>query len=200
MSRRFAFAVLALPLAPTVAVGQTRIAPAAFALSSSTPVGVHRLEPLCDGTEIRRVEIQQDIGKGMLFAGVAVGLLGAIAAHAHPERGLPVVLTAGALGLGGVIVAGTAYPSETFWQVTLARAQVGLTTPDDVRSCLHAPSGTSVAGSEEDLTYRARPSGVFRWGHWESSVRFTFNNGVLKEVRRTEGEVDDGRMADLHQP
>jgi hypothetical protein len=127
----------------------------------------------------------------MMLGGLAVALLGGAVAGSHGQHALAVVLTGGVLGLGGAVVAGTAYPSESFWQVTLAHAQVGLTTPEDVRTCLLAPSGHSVAGAEEELTYRARPSGVFRWGHWESTVRFTFDNGVLKQVRRSEKEMDD---------
>jgi hypothetical protein len=165
-------------------------APSAFARSPAVAVGGRRLEPLCDGTEIRRMEVQRSIGKGMMIGGAAVGLLGLLAAHAHPQRGLPVVLAAGALGLGGVVVAGSAYPGDTFWQVTLARAQAGLTTTDDVRGCLHDPNGRSVAGSEEQWFYRSQPGAALRIGHSVSDVRFTFKNGVLTEVRRTDADED----------
>lgn len=175
---------------PTIAAAQDSAAPTDFARSPAVAVGSRRLEPLCDGTEIRRMEIQRDVGRGMMYTGIAVALLGAVAVHAHPGRGVPIVLAAGALGLGGVVVAGSAYPDESFWQVTLARAQTGLTTTDDVRSCLHEPNGTSVSGSQEQWTYRARPSAAFRMGHWVSGVEFTFKDGVLTAVKRTEAEAD----------
>jgi hypothetical protein len=188
MRSRFRLVVLAI-IAPSMATAQEQIALSAFSRSPSAALRSRNLEPLCDGTEIRRVEVQQNVGKIMAFTGAAVGLLGILAVHTHPQRGLPIVLTAGALGLGGGFIAATAYPSEAFWQVTLARAQTGLTTPDDVRSCLHEPSGTSTAGTEEQLIYRVRPSGAFAWGHRLADVRFTFKDGVLTEVRRAEGRA-----------
>jgi hypothetical protein len=189
MPSRFAVAAVAVAF-PCSLGAQLRDPPLRFAPSSAMSVGVQRAEPLCDGSEMRRIEIQRSVGKAIFFTGVAVGLLGTIAAHSHPERGLAVVLTTGAVSLSGLLIAAAATPSESFWGVTLARAQVGLTTAEDVRTCLHDPSGTSVAGAEEQLIYRARPSGIFKMGNSLSTVRFTFRNGVLAEVRRNEGQVD----------
>jgi hypothetical protein len=196
MPSRFLLIALAA-LGPTMlGAQQATLQPAAFVPSARVRIAMRFEDALCDGTEMRRIEIQQDAGKILMLTGAAVGLLGAIAVHAHPGRGIPVIVAAGALGLGGAIVAGSAYPSESFWQVTLARARRGLTTSDDVRTCLHEPAGTSAAGTQEQWTYRAGPSGVFRWGHSERAVQFTFEHGVLKEVRRTEGEVDaDGPVS-----
>ena len=184
-------------LAPALLGAQASLEPTAFVASERVTVGIRADDPLCDGTEIRRLEIQRDAGKVLMLTGAAVGFLGAIAVHAHPGRGFPVVLASGALGLGGAIVIGTAHPSESFWQVTLPRAQRGVTTTEDVRSCLHEPATTSVAGAEEQWIYRAGSSGVFRLGRSASTVRFTFENGVLKELRRTAGEADADQPVSL---
>jgi hypothetical protein len=164
--------------------------------------------PICDGSEMRRLEHRRRFG-GVLAASVlAVDLVGEAYLLATLDRrpGEAAMATAEvhfrktiALALGSVpIVAfgyylhANSYPTESFWQQTLARMKIGETRSTDVRACLHAPSGvtSSIADREEQWTYYAARPDPRR--HGVRTVSFTFKDSVLADVRRSETRLPVG--------
>lgn len=170
------------------------------------------LAPICDGSEMRRLERRRRFG-GVLGLSTIGGALLALAVSprsTNPE-GVPraiekghraMILLAATLPIAvvGYHIYASSYPGEAFWQRTLARMKIGETRSGDVRTCLHAPAATSTSGTEEKWTYfTTRPDA------WQSrgslgTVSFTFKEGVLTEVRRSEVKLPPGQAWPLTEP
>jgi hypothetical protein len=187
MSRRFPFTLL-VSLAPAMLGAQAQIQPAAVVRSQNAPLlPSAALTSVCDGSEMRNLEHRRILGDALMLGGAVGGFGGLSAVHRSPTAAITVVAASASVGLVGLFVRSSAYPSESFWQRTLARMHIGQTTRAQVETCLHAPSGVSTAGTEEEWTYFTKaPLGPEYHGGGINTVKFTFKDGVLTEVRRTE--------------
>jgi hypothetical protein len=160
-----------------------------------------QLAPICDGSEMRRLERRRQVG-GRLALGTLAGnalVFGLSLGSSNPEsapraiengrRAMTFAIATLPLVFLGAHMHASGYPGEAFWERALARMKVGETTSRDVRACLSTPSATSSSGAEERWTYvTARSDG------WSSrslaTVSLTFKNGVLAEVRRSALSLD----------
>jgi hypothetical protein len=187
MSRRFAFGAL-MVLVPGSLSAQAQIQPAAAVRPQTTAQAPpNALASVCDGSEIRRLERRRYLGDALMLGGLVGGFAGLSATHRNPAGAITAVAAGATLSFAGLFVKSSAYPSESFWQRTLARMHVGETTRAQVETCLHAPSGVSASGTEEEWTYFARaPLGPEFHGGSVNTVKFTFKDGVLSDIRRTE--------------
>lgn len=187
MSRRFALTAV-LMLAPGTVRAQAQIQPAAVVRPATTVrAASDALASVCDGSEIRRLQQRRYLGDALMLGGLVGGFAGLSATHDNPRGAITAVAASATVSLVGLFVRSSAYPSESFWQRTLARVHIGETTRAQVETCLHAPSGISTTGTEEEWTYFAKPPlGPAFHGGSVNTVKFTFKGGVLTEVRRTD--------------
>jgi len=166
--------------------------------------------PVCDGTEMKRLEDRRRAGGVIAATAVASNLLvfllsrgstnpeGAPAAIDRGRRAMTFAFgTIPIIALGGYLHEGS-YPDEAFWERALARLKVGETTTADVRTCLHAPPAFTSVGAEERWTYFMTRPGMWRSRRSYRSVTLTFNDGVLTEIRRSELNVPGGMLPRGH--
>ena len=161
-----------------------------------------QLTPICDGSEMRRLERRRQLG-GRLALGTLAGnalVFGLSLGGTNPEsapraiesgrRAMTFAIATLPLVVLGAHMHASAYPDEAFWERALARVKIGETTSSDVRACLAAPSATSSSGAEERWTYVTTRSDGWWSHHSVSTVSLTFKNGVLAEVRRSAVNLD----------
>jgi hypothetical protein len=157
-----------------------------------------QLAPICDGSEMRRLERRRQTG-GRLALGTLAGnalVFGLSLGSSNPEsapraiengrRAMTFAIATMPLIVLGAHMHASAYPDDAFWARALARMNVGETTSADVRACLAQPSATSSSGAEEKWTYFTSASHGWLSRRSLATMSFTFRNGVLTEVRRSE--------------
>jgi hypothetical protein len=171
--------------------------PSGAALTSALAAEGH-LAPICDGSEIRRLERRRNIGGVLVLGTLAADALVLWLSRGDPSpaevprnidrdrRAMAIIIGSLPIALVGLHINQNSHPGETFWQQTLARMKVGETRSADVRACLRAPSATSSTGAEETWTYFTTRPDAWRYGGSLRTVSFTFKDGVLAEVRRSE--------------
>jgi hypothetical protein len=171
-----------------------------------------QVEPICDGTEVRRLERRRRFG-GVLALSTIGGHLLALAVgprSSGPEgvpraikrghRAMTIVAATMPIAVVGYYVYASSYPGEAFWHRTLAGLKIGETRSEDVRTCLHAPAATSISGTEAKWTYfTTRPDAWWSRGSL-GTVSFTFKDGVLTEVRRSEVKLPPGQAWPVTEP
>lgn len=179
----------------------------AAALLSSLSTTVAAQPPVCDGSEMSRLEQRRRVGGGITAATFAANVLVFAVAWARSSptpEGAPEAIERGRRAMNFALVslpgifAGqylyqTSYPDEDFWERAVARMKIGETTSADVRLCLHTPSARSSAGAEERWTYFMTRPGGRRFRRSSRSVTFTFSDGVLTEIRRSEVNLPEGQ-------
>jgi hypothetical protein len=206
MMRRLTLAALlsSLPTAVTTqAQSDTSLLagrPPSGAALTLPSVAEGHLAPICDGSEMRRLERRRNVGGalalGTLAGNFLVGTLSLALGSHNPEdaprqidrgrRAMTLAIASLPITFLGYHIYQSSYPDEAFWRRTLARMKIGETRSVDVRTCLRAPSATSSSGAEEKLTYfTSRPAGWWDGGPIRT-VSFTFKDSVLTEVRRSE--------------
>ncbi len=174
----------------------------ALPAQSAATLFERQLAPICDGSEMRRLAQRRQLGGALaigalagnaLMFGLSIGSSNPQSAPRAIENGRQAMMFAIAtlpLVVLGAYMHDSAYPDEAFWARALERVKIGETTTGDVRACLAAPSATSSAGAEETWTYfTTRSHGWWSRGSL-ATVSFTFKNGVLTGVRRSEVNLD----------
>ena len=167
------------------------------ALLSPLPTLATAQAPICDGSEIRRLERRRQFGAALSIGWLVGSAIvfgrslgsptpeGAQTAIENGRRAMNFALITLPVAAIGSHIYLRSHPGEAFWAETIARAKVAQTTTADVRSCLGLPPATSIAGAEERWTYfTTRPDAWSRRSLGTAS--FTFTNGVLTEVRRSQ--------------
>jgi hypothetical protein len=185
-------AALAAQSASNASAGVVRLP---GALDSVVAAASGKLAAICDGSEMRRAQRLRWTGAALAGGSLVVSALATSAAFHNPPRDFEggkalgrrtMTIAVGSLpfALAGGYLYTRSYPGESFWQRTLARMKIGETRSAQVRACLREPWATSVtttfgSGAQEEWTYAWK-----RWGSLHS-VRFTFKDSVLAEVRRS---------------
>ena len=162
----------------------------------SVAAGVSAPAAICDGSEMRRARYRGEVGNGVLFASLALGVFAVSANHGTPGRAIASLGAGLGVAAVGVYLHWTARPSDSFWKEIIAQARPGETSSRDVERCLREPDAKSASLADETWTYFLRRP-VFE-GPASSeyrSVSFTFKDSLLVNVRRTDARVpNDGRV------
>ncbi len=172
--------------------------PSALPAQSVAPLIERNTAPICDTSEVRRLERRRQVGGRLALGTLAANaVVFALSIGGTNPEGAPRAIERGRRSMGfavatlpivllGAYFHASSYPDEGFWARALARTKIGETTSADVVACLRKPSATSVAGAEEKWTYFSTRSDEW-WSRGSlRAVSFTFKNGVLAEVRRSE--------------
>jgi len=185
---------LLILLLPATLAAQSAPRPVAVTQSGDTTAvardDASRQAAVCDGSEIRGFRLKRRVGDGIILSSFVLGVATGFSVKSKPSsgRGAAMGLAVGVpLFLLGGAVRELGYPSESFYERAVARMRTGETRSTDVRTCLSAPIATSSNGVTEEWTYFTSRPGITRN---IKSLKFTFRDGVLAEIRHAQLDAD----------